>query len=81
MSNQELLKNGLHSKSKDDYLLQVKLWHDPFHFLGGGPNPLSLKLSDSGQTPESNTPTVMSLSILVLLTCWEKPMKSHDLVV
>lgn len=53
----------------------------PFHLLGGGPNPVSLKLSDSGQIPESITPIMMSLSMVVLLTCWEKPMKSHDRVV
>lgn len=63
------------------YLLQVKLWHDPFHLVGGGPNPSSLKLLDSGQTPESITPTIISLSKFVLRICCEKPMKSHDLVV
>lgn len=43
--------------SKLTYLLQVKLddcWQVPFHFLGGGPNPSSLKLSDSGQIPVSS---------------------------
>ena len=66
------------------YLLQVKLveaWHLPFHLLGGGPNPLSLKLSDSGQIPVSNTPIMTSLSVVGLSTCLGRPRKSHDLVV
>ena len=66
------------------YLLQVKLVKPlqvPFHLRGGGPNPLSLKLSASGQIPESRTPIMMLLSIVVLSTCFGKPMKSHDLVV
>jgi hypothetical protein len=66
------------------YLLQVKLmeaWQVPLHFLGGGPNPLSLKLSDSGQIPVSNTPIMMLLSIGLLRTFSGNPMKSHDLVV
>ena len=38
------------------YLLEVKLEdeavsHVPFHFEGTGPNPVSLKLSDSGHIP------------------------------
>ena len=39
---------------KISHLLEVNLWlvwQVPFHFAGGGPNPLSLKLSDSGQIP------------------------------
>ena len=66
------------------YLLQVKLveaWHLPFHLLGGGSNPLSLKLSDSGQIPVSNTPIMTSLSVVGLSTCLGRPRKSHDLVV
>ena len=66
------------------YLLQVKLveaWHLPFHLLGGGPNPLSLKLSDSGQIPVSYTPIMTSLSVVGLSTCLGRPRKSHDLVV
>ena len=66
------------------YLLQVKLveaWHLPFHLLGGGPNPLSLKLSDSGQIPVSNTPIMTSLSVVGLSTCLGRPRKAHDLVV
>ena len=64
--------------------MQVKLVKPlqvPFHLRGGGPNPLSLKLSASGQIPESKTPIMMLLSIVVLSTCFGKPMKSHDLVV
>ena len=53
----------------------------PFHLLGGGPNPLSLKLSDSGQIPVSSIPTIISLSVVVPLAFRGKPMKSHDLVV
>ena len=53
----------------------------PFHFLGGGLNPLALKLADSGQIPLSIIPTMISLSVVVLSTSWGKPMKSHDLVV
>ena len=52
------------------YLLQVKLveaWHLPFHLLGGGPNPLSLKLADSGQIPVSNTPIMASLSLKCII--------------
>jgi hypothetical protein len=70
--------------SKHSYLLQVKLveaWQDPFHLLGGGPNPLSLKLSDSGQIPVSRTPITMSLSTADRLTSCGNPRKSHDLVV
>ncbi|XP_022864826.1 uncharacterized protein LOC111384741 [Olea europaea var. sylvestris] len=66
------------------YLLQVKFekaWQLPFHLLGGGPNPSSLKLSDSGQIPVSNIPKITSLSIFVLSTSSRNPMKSHDLVV
>ena len=66
------------------YLLQVKLeetWQVPFHLVGGGPNPLSSKLVDSGQIPESSIPMIMSLSTVLLSTCCGKPMKSHDLVV
>ena len=66
------------------YLLQVKLdevWQVPFHLLGCGPNPSSLKLADSGQIPVSSIPIIISLSVVVLLTFWGKPMKSHDLVV
>ena len=66
------------------YLLQVKLVEVsqvPFHLLGGGPNPLSLKLADSGQIPLSSTPTTISLSVVFLVAFWGKPMKSHDLVV
>ena len=51
------------------YLLQVKLadvWQVPFHLLGGGPNPLSLKLADSGQIPVSSIPTIISLSVVFL---------------
>ena len=29
---------------------------DPFHFLGGGPNPSSLKLLDCGVIPVSGRP-------------------------
>ena len=66
------------------YLLQVKLVKAlqlPFHLLGGGPNPLSLKLSDSDQIPVSSIPIMMLLSVVVLCTCFGKPTKSHDLVV
>lgn len=68
------------------YLLQVKLdwdWQVPFHLLGMGPSPSSLKLSDSGQIPVSSTPTIMSLSSapVALVTSWGNPVKSHDLVV
>lgn len=66
------------------YLLQVKLeeaWQVPFHLVGGGPNPLSSKLADSGQIPLSSTPTMMSRSIVALRTFRGKPIKSHDLVV
>lgn len=66
------------------YLLQVKLADElqaPFHFAGGGPNPSSLKLADSGQIPESNNPMTTSLSIVDLGAFAVKPMKSHDRVV
>ena len=63
------------------YLLHGKLLQEPFHFCGGGPNPSSLKLSDSGQIPVSITPTIMSLSALLLFTHSDKPTKSQDLVV
>ena len=53
----------------------------PFHLVGGGPYPSSLKLADSGQIPVSSIPTIMSLSVVVLLASTGKPMKSHDLVV
>jgi hypothetical protein len=59
----------------------MEAWQVPLHFLGGGPNPLSLKLSDSGQIPVSNTPIMMLLSIGLLRTFSGNPMKSHDLVV
>ena len=59
----------------------AKTWQVPLHLVGGGPNPVSLKLSDSGQIPESNTPIITSLSVVALSTFWENPMKSHDLVV
>jgi len=59
----------------------LELWQVPFHLLGGGPNPLSLKLSDSGQIPESSTPMMTSLSVVALSACSGKPIKSHDLVV
>ena len=51
-----------------EYLLQVTfdVWQVPFHLLGGGPKPLSLKLSDSGQIPESITPMMTLLSAAVL---------------
>lgn len=66
-----------------NYLLQVKFvpWQGPFHFFGGRPNPLSLKLFASGHIPVSKTPTMMSLSFAALSTYLENPMKSHDLVV
>lgn len=66
------------------YLLQVKLADElqaPFHFAGGGPNPSSLKLADSGQIPESINPMTTSLSIVDLCAFAVKPMKSHDRVV
>ena len=53
----------------------------PFHLDGGRPKPSSLKLSDSGQIPVSSIPTIMSLSVVVVLDSTGKPMKSHDLVV
>ena len=70
---------------RQHYLLQVKLLpplHSPFHFEGGGLNPSSLKLSDSGQIPVSITPSMISLSaVAFLLIVSEKPRKSQDLVV
>lgn len=51
----------------------------PFHLLGGGPYPESSKLSDSGQTPVSSIPTIISLSTVVLSAFSGKPKKSHDL--
>ena len=59
----------------------LEVWQVPFHLLGGGPNPLSLKLSDSGQIPESSTAMMTSLSAGALFACSGKPIKSHDLVV
>ena len=59
----------------------AETWQVPLHLVGGGPNPVSLKLSDSGQIPESITPIITSLSVVALSTFWENPMKSHDLVV
>jgi len=59
----------------------LEVWQVPFHLLGGGPKPLSLKLSDSGQIPESNTAMMTSLSAGALFACSGKPIKSHDLVV
>lgn len=56
-------------------------WQIPFHLLGGGPNPLSLKLSDSGQIPESSTPMIISLSAFLRSTFIGNPIKSQDLVV
>lgn len=53
----------------------------PFHFFGGGPNPSSLKLSDSGQIPVSIIPMMTLFSINDLLSCRGKPRKSHDRVV
>ena len=53
----------------------------PLHFFGGGLNPSSLKLSDSGQIPVSMTPTMTSLSAELLATFCVKRIKSHDLVV
>ncbi|KAK9950714.1 hypothetical protein M0R45_006189 [Rubus argutus] len=47
----------------------------PFHFLGGGPKPASLKLSDSGQIAESITPTMISISSLLLFTVSENLRK------
>ena len=70
---------------RQHYLLQVKLLpslHSSFHFEGGGLNPSSLKLSDSGQIPVSITPSMISLSaVAFLLIVSEKPRKSQDLVV
>ena len=67
------------------YLLQGKFMpplQAPFHFLGTGPKPLSLKLLLSGQIPVSMMPTIISLSTLRFLVIdWLKPMKSQDLVV
>ena len=59
----------------------AETWQVPLHLVGGGPNPVSLKLSDSGQIPVSITPIITSLSVVDLSTFWENPMKSHDLVV
>lgn len=67
------------------YLLQMKLsavgGQVPFHFAGGGPNPTSLKLLDSGQIPVSRTPMMTSLSVVEWLNARGNPTKSHDLVV
>ena len=66
------------------YLLQVKLddfWQMPFHLFGGGLNPSSLKLCDSGQIPVSSILMITSPLKGVLGTYLGKPMKSHDLVV
>ena len=55
---------------RQHYLLQVKLLpplHSPFHFEGGGLNPSSLKLSDSGQIPVSITLSMISLSAVAFL--------------
>ncbi|KVI09885.1 hypothetical protein Ccrd_011735 [Cynara cardunculus var. scolymus] len=58
------------SSSSPTALSSVKLMesHEPFHLGGGGPNPSSLKLSDSGQTPVSSIPTMTWLSRGALLT-------------
>lgn len=68
-----------------DYLLQVKSGpptQDPFHFLGGGPKPLSLNDSEVGSAPESMTPIIVLLSTVGLrLAVLGNPRKSHDLVV
>jgi hypothetical protein len=48
---------------------------------GGGPKPLSLKLSDSGHIPESITPVTILVSEYCLSTYCERPIKSQDLVV
>lgn len=64
------------------YLLHFKFSQAPFHLLGGGPNPSSLKDADSGQIPVSITPTMMSLSNgKFRFTLSGKLKKSHDLVV
>ena len=39
-----------------------------FHLFGGGPNPWSLKIFDSGQIPKSSIPMITLLSKVVLLT-------------
>ena len=56
-------------------------WHVPFHLDGGGPNPSSLKLADSGQIPVSSMPMITSLSYDALFAVTGKPMKFHDFVV
>jgi hypothetical protein len=44
------------------YLLHVKLWHVPFHLLGGGPKLSSEKDGESGHIPVSSIPMMMSPS-------------------
>lgn len=55
-------------------------WHVPFHLVGAGPNPSSVKLSDSGQIPVSNMPMITLLSYDALFAVEGKPMKSHERV-
>lgn len=67
------------------HLLKVKFCPPaqvPFHICGGGPNPSSAKLRDSGQIPPSITPIIISLSISgTCLILSPNPIKSQDLVV
>ena len=64
------------------YLLHVKLWHVPFHLLGGGPKPSSEKDGEPGHIPVSSIPMITSPSSgSSSMGVWGKSRKSQDLVV
>lgn len=59
----EIMRYVTLNRSLDTHLLQLEelnsspVWQIPFHDLGTGAIPLSLKLFDSGHTPDSHMPS------------------------
>ena len=75
-------KKRMREMRSNAYLLHFILMQSPFHLLGRGPKPSSLKDLDSGQIPVSNIPIITSLSNAGFrLTVSGKRRKSQDLVV
>ena len=52
-----------------DELKATPVWQIPFHDFGTGPIPSSLKLFDSGQTPDRKTHQLHAIIILPTSTC------------